>query len=148
MTPRLLWASLAVAPLGFLSVGAVIEDVRDFTDSCMTWGVGGGGNASSPAGGPPECPRGRSSTNSTKYDELVRLFMVQGVTLVARGAGAWGILARQLSLTFVGALLILLETVPFGLGGLWFFPLLTSAALLLAYRLANPKRSGSPPVDS
>lgn len=71
--------------------------------------------------------------------------MVQGVVLVALGAGAWGILARQFPLTLVGAVLILIETVPFGLGGLWFLPILTSAALLLAHRLANPRR-GAPPA--
>jgi DNA-binding HxlR family transcriptional regulator len=133
---------LLIAPIGLISVVSLILQVQLFFNPCITWGMASGGSISVSSGSP--CSMLSGGMSETIPQAVLQLALIQGGILFALGLGVVGFFRAHPRLVIVGSLILILESIPFVVDGLFVFTLLAAAALLLSMRTLTRLKSPVP----
>jgi hypothetical protein len=99
--------ALAVAvPVVYVSMWSAFSELSTFSDSCVLWG-----HQSGPLSPSESCPS-VSAISETKMGVVRRLLLVQGTAIVAACFGLIGAYRSLPKVTFLGAVLLVLLSIP------------------------------------
>ncbi len=131
---------LLIAPIAMIAAISLVLQVPDFFNPCLRWGIASGGSISVSAGSLCSMAGG---TSETMLQAVLRLILVQGGILLAIGIGAVGFLLTHPRLVIAGSVILILESIPLVLDGLFVFTLLAAASLLWSMRIQTRPNSAA-----
>src|SRR5262245_33806322 len=128
------FAVAAALPVIVFSVLSVVSETSRFGDPCVSWGAQGGHLMSIR---PNDACQSLSATSETKLGVVGRLLLVQGTGLVAACLGLIGSYRSRPRITRVGAILLVILSIPLMLSGLGVVVLALAMMLLISYQCSR-----------
>lgn len=128
-------AVVVIVPVAIFAVWTALSEVTQMLNPCISWGMGNfASGAVIPASGGP-CATGVGGTSETISQAAMLLTLIQGGILFGAILGAFGILRAHSKLASLGAIILLVESVPLLFDGLFIFTILAAGFFLWASRL-------------